>query len=100
MSLNAARHASAIVRNSEHILALELVCGAQAVTLQLGKRGNRNLRPGRGTQAVLNSLRAAGIAPLHRDRVLYPDLRKAIRLVRGGDLVRAARHAISEGSSC
>src|SRR5208337_4259216 len=44
MSLNAARHAREIVKNVEHILALEIVCAAQAIALQLGKRGNRELR--------------------------------------------------------
>jgi hypothetical protein len=37
--------------------------------------------------------RAAGIAPLVQDRVLFPDIRAAVRLVRGGELLRAARAA-------
>jgi histidine ammonia-lyase len=98
MSLNAARHAREIVKNVEHILALEFLCAAQAIALQLGKR--RDLRLGKGTHAAHQVLRSAGIAVLTQDRVLYPDIRKAVHLVRSGSLVRAAREAASEVSSC
>jgi histidine ammonia-lyase len=100
MSLNAARHAREITRNIEHVLALEIVCAAQAIDLQLRKRGNQELRPGHGTGAAHQAMRAAGIAALTQDRVLYPDLRQAIRLVRDGSLVRAAREASSEVPAC
>jgi histidine ammonia-lyase len=100
MSLNAARHAREIVKNVEHILALEFLCAAQAIALQLGKRGNRELRLGKGTRAAHDELRAAGITVLTQDRVMYPDIRTAIRLVRSGSLLRAARVAALEDSSC
>jgi histidine ammonia-lyase len=100
MSLNAARHAREIVKNVEHILALEFLCAAQAIALQVGKRGNRDLRLGKGTHAALQVLRGAGIAVLTQDRVIYPDIRKAIHLVRSGSLVRAAREAAGEVDPC
>jgi histidine ammonia-lyase len=100
MSLNAARHAREIVKNVEQILALEFLCAGQAIALQLGKRGNRDMRPGKGTRAAIEELRAAGIAVLTQDRVLYPDIRRAIYLLRSGKLLRAARAATSEVSSC
>jgi histidine ammonia-lyase len=100
MSLNAARHAREIVRNVEHILALEFLCAAQGIALQLRKRGSRDLRLGKGTHAAYQVLRAAGIAVLTQDRVLYPDIRKAIHLVRNGSLVRAAREAAGEVCPC
>jgi histidine ammonia-lyase len=93
MSLNAARHARDIVKNVEHVLALELLCAAQAIDLQVAKRGNAGLRLGKGTRAAHEALRIAWIAVLTQDRVLYPDIRKAVRLVRSGLLVRAARLA-------
>jgi hypothetical protein len=37
---------------------------------------------------------------LTQDRVLYPDIRKAVRLLRDGSLVAAARAATFEVSSC
>jgi histidine ammonia-lyase len=100
MSLNAARHAREIVKNVEHILALEFLCAGQAIALQLGKPGQRDLWPGKGTHAALQVLRAAGITVLTQDRVLYPDIRKAVHLVRSGSLVRAAREAVAEVSPC
>jgi histidine ammonia-lyase len=100
MSLNAARHAREIVKNVEHILALEFLCAAQAIALQLAKRGNHVLRLGKGTHAAHEAMRAAGITVLTQDRVLYPDIRKAFRLVRSGALVRAARQATSEVAPC
>jgi histidine ammonia-lyase len=93
MSLNAARHARDIAANIENIAALEFLCAAQAVALQLAKRGNTELKLGRGTQAAWKTIRDAGISPLTQDRVLYPDIRKALSLVRSGELVRAARQA-------
>jgi histidine ammonia-lyase len=100
MSLNAARHAREIVKNVEYVLALEFLCAAQAIDLQLAKRGNSGLRLGKGTRAARDEMRAAGIDVLTQDRVLYPDIRKAIRLVRTGSLLRAARVAAREESSC
>jgi histidine ammonia-lyase len=100
MSLNAARHARDIVKNVEHVLALELLCAAQAIALQLRKPGNRNARPGRGTGAAYEALRSAGVAILAQDRVLYPDIRLAVRLLRSGTLLHAAREATSEGVTC
>jgi histidine ammonia-lyase len=91
MSLNAARHARDIVKNVEQIVALELLCAIQAIALQAAKPGHRDLRLGTGTHAAYRMLRDAGIAVLTQDRVLYPDIHKAIQFVRGGALVRTAR---------
>jgi histidine ammonia-lyase len=100
MSLNAARHAREIVKNVEHIFALELLCAAQAIALQLRKPGNSNLLLGKGTRAAYEAMRSAGITVLTQDRVLYPDIRLAVRLLRSGALVGAARDATSEAPSC
>ncbi len=100
MSLNAARHARDIVKNVENVFALELLCAAQAIALQLRKSGGPVTRLGRGTGAAYEMMRAAGIDVLTEDRVLCPDVRKAVRLLRAGSLVRAAREATREGTSC
>jgi histidine ammonia-lyase len=91
MSLNAARHAREIVKHVEHILALEFLCAIQAIALQRAKPGDRERRLGTGTHAAYQLFRDAGIDLLTQDRVLYPDIRKAIQLVRSGSLVRAAK---------
>ena len=95
MSLNAARHAREIVRNIETVAALELLCATQAIFMQRAKAGNADLRLGAGTSAAYDAIRAAGVAPLTQDRVLYPEIRKVVELVRSGTLVQAAR-----GASC
>jgi histidine ammonia-lyase len=100
MSLNAARHAREIVKNIENVVAMEFLCAAQAIALQLAKRGNCDLRVGKGTAAALQVLRDAGVEVLTQDRVLYPDIRKAVQLLRGGSLVRAARDAAGEVAPC
>ncbi len=91
MSLNAALHARAIMRNAEQVVALELICAAQAIWLQRAKPGCGELRLGHGVGAAYAALREAGIEPLTRDRVLQPDIRRAVRLLRGGELIKAAR---------
>jgi histidine ammonia-lyase len=87
MSLNAARHARDVVRNVEQVLAMELLCASQAIALQLAKPGNGGLRLGAGTRVGYDAVRAAGIAPLMQDRVLYPDIRKAVALIRSRRLI-------------
>jgi hypothetical protein len=44
--------------------------------------------------------RAVGSAVLTQERVLSPDIRKGVHLVRSGSMVRAARAATSAVSSC
>jgi histidine ammonia-lyase len=96
MSLNAARHARDIEANIEQVLALEFLCAAQAIYLQRAKTGNGALRMGAGTGAAYAALRAAGVAPLTQDRVLFPDIRRVVTLLRNGELLEAARR---EGSA-
>jgi histidine ammonia-lyase len=93
MSLNAARHARQIVKNIENVLALEFLCATQAIALQTSKVGNEDLKVGLGSQAAFDCIRDAGVEFLSQDRVLYPDIRKALQLVRNGTLVQAARQA-------
>jgi histidine ammonia-lyase len=93
MSLNAARHAREIVKNIENVITLEFLCAAQAIDLQLAKNGNEQLHIGTGTQAAYDAIRATGISMLTQDRVMFPDIRKALHLVRTGELVRVAQQA-------
>lgn len=96
MSLNAARHARAIVDNIESVVAIELLCAAQALDLRLkldeslSRQGAEHL--GAGTKAAYRRIREE-VKYLDHDRVLYPDLRAITRLVRSGELVRLARLA-------
>jgi histidine ammonia-lyase len=59
------------------VLALELLVAAQALEFL------RPLRPGAGVLRARDVLRQA-VPPLHRDRVLAPDVDRVLALVRGG----------------
>jgi histidine ammonia-lyase len=87
MGVGAARKARAICDNVESVLAIELLCAAQAQ--ELGDR----LRCGAGAQAAYAALRAH-VAALEEDRYLHPDIEAARRLVASGELVRAVDAAI------
>jgi histidine ammonia-lyase len=106
MSLNAARHAREIVDNIEAVIAIELLCAAQAIDLQVAVNLQPNdpdnqedergpdARPylGAGARAAYERIREH-VTYLTHDRVLYPDFRALLRLVRSGELVEIARTA-------
>ena len=96
MSLNAARHAREIVDNVEAVIAIELMCAVQAIDLQ--QQRNSSLKPGRATGVVRARIREQ-VSYLAQDRVLYPDLRMLIRLIRSGSLTQAARAAGEEATT-
>lgn len=77
MGVTAARKARQVLRNTEAVLAIELICAAQALEFLLP------LRPGAGVEAAYARLRER-IAPLGADRVLGPDIEAAATLVREG----------------
>ncbi|MEJ5365871.1 MAG: histidine ammonia-lyase [Desulfosoma sp.] len=82
MGTFAARKCRDILRNVETVLAIELLCGAQALDLFT------NMKPGTGTLAAYRCIRRR-IPHLEKDRVLAPDIRAMTDLIRSGDLVRA-----------
>lgn len=119
MSTNAARHAREIVWNVERIVAVEMLCAAQALDFRLaglsfrreektqdaqkriveatvytGRYPAQVRRPGPGSQAALTALRAGGIAPLTQDRILSDDIERAAALIRRGEIRRAVDAAL------
>jgi histidine ammonia-lyase len=87
MSPISARKARDIVSNAEHVIAIELLCGAQALDLLT------NLKPGRGTLAAYEVIRGS-VSHLERDRVLACDLEKTVQLMKDGRLLEAVEDAI------
>lgn len=71
MAMGAAWKARRIVRNLENILAIELMCAAQAIDFRAP------LSPGRGVRTAHTRVRNI-VAPLEKDRVLSTDI-EAIR---------------------
>ncbi|MEE9609994.1 MAG: aromatic amino acid lyase, partial [Desulfatiglandales bacterium] len=75
-----ARKCREIVRNTEHVIAIELMCGAQAVDLFT------EMKPGEGTQVAYRIIRDA-IPYLDKDRVLSKDIETMLNLMRSGKIV-------------
>jgi histidine ammonia-lyase len=71
----------------EHILAIELICAAQALDLRLATMPGT--QPGVGVREA-HALTRALVPHLAGDREPGPDLAAALTLVRGGDLARLA----------
>ncbi|MCU0861782.1 MAG: aromatic amino acid lyase, partial [Methanomassiliicoccales archaeon] len=74
-----------LVRNTERIVAIELLCAAQA--LEFAK-----FEPGRGVQAAYALVRST-VPPLEEDRPLSHDIEKIREMIADGSLVRAAQKA-------
>lgn len=77
MGMTAALKFRQIVRNTEQILAIELMCAAQ------GLEYLKPLRPARGVDLAYQKLRHL-VAPLKEDRALAPDITKIAAAVTAG----------------
>jgi histidine ammonia-lyase len=77
MGVASAWKARRVLRNTETVLAIELLCAAQALEFR------KPLRPGRGVQRAYEVLRER-IGALEDDRVLGPEIEAAAALVREG----------------
>jgi histidine ammonia-lyase len=90
MGAVAARHARAVLANVAQILAIELVCAAQALDLRLAavapEGESEAPAPGAGVAEALRRVRAV-VPHLDADREPGPDLAAALELVRSGGLV-------------
>lgn len=87
MGTIAARKARSIADNATNVLAIELLCAAQALEFL----DSRAL--GAGTRPAYRAIRTR-VAPLGDDRVLAPDIAELAELVRSGELVTAVEAAI------
>ena len=80
MGLHAGRKALQIMQNLENILAVELICGCQALYFR------SPLKPSRTTAGVLELVRSY-IPLLKEDRQMSRDINLAKKLIRSGKLV-------------
>jgi histidine ammonia-lyase len=80
----AARKARQVLRNTEAVLGIELLCAAQALEFL------KPLHPGVGVERAYRRVREA-VPPLVEDRVLAPDIEVAAALVREGVLAEIWR---------
>lgn len=85
----AARKAGEILENLKYVLAIEMMCGAQAINLQ--KPGTL----GRGTSIAYKMIRSA-VPPLDEDRVIHSDIRKLADLLSLRKLLNSVTAALQE----
>jgi len=80
MGVTAAQKAMQILENTEYIIAIELLCAAQAIEF----RGSEKL--GKGTKIAYTTIRKA-VPMLKEDRVLSEDVEKIRQMIRKGILL-------------
>jgi histidine ammonia-lyase len=80
MGVTAARKARQILGNVEYVVAIELLCAAQA------REFHSELAAGKGARAAYYCLRER-VKRVHEDRYMRPDIEKAHELISSGELV-------------
>jgi histidine ammonia-lyase len=87
MGTIAARKCRDIVANAENVIAIELLCAAQALDLFT------NLKPGRGTLAAYKAIRDH-VSHMEEDRVLADDIAAVRRLMKNGTILDAVEKTV------
>ncbi len=85
----AVRKCREILKNVGAVLAIEMMCAAQAFDFR------KPLKPGKGTR-IAHELIRAHVPHLQDDRILYPDINKIAELVRNSTIVTAVEQQIGE----
>ena len=89
MGAIAARHARTVLEHVEQVLAIELLCAAQALDLRLRTYDGPAPSPGMGVAEAHRRIRER-VAPLEGDREPGPDLAAMTELVHAGALADLA----------
>lgn len=89
MGTIAARKFSSIVKNVQNILAMELLCAAQALDML------KPLAPSAGVKAALDHIRQS-VAYAETDRVFALDIAKVRQMIVSGELVSTVEAAIGK----
>ncbi|MFH0996042.1 MAG: aromatic amino acid lyase, partial [Pseudomonadota bacterium] len=90
MGTIAIRQCREILDNVEHVLAVEMLCAAQAYDLLTE---NQRLDAGEGTRTAYKMIREK-IPFLDEDRVLAIDIAAMVALIRSGTLLSAIENAV------
>jgi histidine ammonia-lyase len=91
MSANAALHARQVVWNVQRIVAIELLCAAQAVDLRLARKPESQL--GQGTCIAYQAIRKR-IPFLDQDRFLQTDIETLAEMVHRGEILNAVEREL------
>jgi histidine ammonia-lyase len=89
MGTISARQCREVIENTENVIAIELLCAAQALDLFT------NLKPGQGTLEAYHVIRKA-ISHLAKDRILSQDIAAMIELIRKTTILRAVEKKVGE----
>jgi len=92
MGTIAIRQCREILDNVEHVLAVEMLCAAQAYDLLTEKK---KVAWGRGTREAYQVIRAH-VDYLNEDRELGQDIENMVALIRTGKIIDAAEKAVGE----
>ncbi len=89
MGAIAARKCRDIVENADDVIAIELLCGAQAIDLFT------NIKAGNGTLAAYNTIRQQ-VDYMKEDRLLSTDIATVKQMLKNGIIVRAVETAVGK----
>lgn len=92
MGTIAIRQSREILANVESVIAIELLCAAQAYDLFTE---NRKLEAGRGTREAYRVIRRH-VPYMDRDRELYKDMETMVNVLRSGEILDAVEAAVGE----
>ena len=87
MGTISARKCREIVSNTEDVIAIELLCAAQALDLFT------NMKPGEGTLAAYRVIRKS-VPHLEKDRIVSTDIAGVKQLMRTGKILRAVEKQV------
>jgi len=89
MGTISARKLREIVRNAEHVIAIELLCGAQAMDLFT------NMKPGEGTLIAYKIIRDE-VPHLEKDRIISKDIETMVNVMRSGKILKEIERAVGK----
>jgi len=89
MGTISARKLREIVRNTEHVIAIELLCGAQAMDLFT------NMKPGEGTLIAYKIIRDE-VPHLEKDRIISKDIETMVNVMRSGKILKEIERVVGE----
>jgi len=89
MGTISARKCREVIKNAENVIAIELLCGAQAMDLFT------NMKPGEGTLAAYTVIRDA-VPHLDGDRILHEDIYAVKELMRNGTILDAVEQKVGK----
>jgi histidine ammonia-lyase len=81
-----AQKAWRVLKNTQTVLAIELLCACQGMDFARALKRSKPLKSGAGTEAAYRFVRRH-IKHLEQDRVLYDEIQKALGLIENGSVL-------------